>query len=135
MEIEDDKPLTSPDDDDPVEREVNVFLAKDLASKLYVSFPLARDCGYLETLTIPHSYVLQYPLRPSYRPLETPSAARLKPKHQIVELEFDVDVEDEHYDDDVEPPKRITKHKLESKRVSPLTQYAVGLMRNGRWAR
>ncbi|KAI3925104.1 hypothetical protein MKW98_009754 [Papaver atlanticum] len=98
--------------DDEVVREIDVFFN-----------PSAIDADT-------QLYVLQYPLRPSWRPYDMDQKCqkvRFKPKEVQVEIDLSLDL-DENYDDNVDDHLRITKQTLVSKKV-PLTKgCAVGVL-------
>ncbi|RZC62986.1 hypothetical protein C5167_024733 [Papaver somniferum] len=100
------------DEEDEVVREIDVFFNPS---------PLDADTQL---------YVLQYPLRPSWRPYEMDQKCqkvRFKPKEVKVEIDLSLDL-DENYDDNVDDHLRITKQTLVSKKV-PLTKgCAVGVL-------
>ncbi|ELT95950.1 hypothetical protein CAPTEDRAFT_186672 [Capitella teleta] len=66
------------DEDDPVVEEIDVFLSKQLASQLYL---------------------IQYPLRPVYRPFtnRVVEFARCKPQQQKLELSLELDTQSNNY--------------------------------------
>ncbi|GLE04032.1 hypothetical protein PINS_up012943 [Pythium insidiosum] len=98
-------------DDDPVVCEIPVHLAENLRRNLYM---------------------VQFPLRPAYRPMPTaPRAARLKPEHRILQLDYDVDQKSEHFDADAEDYLKQKYLRLQSAAVPPLSNYAVGVFRQG----
>ncbi|KAJ0407137.1 hypothetical protein ATCC90586_005701 [Pythium insidiosum] len=98
-------------DEDPVVCEIPVHLAENLRRNLYM---------------------VQFPLRPAYRPMPTaPRAARLKPEHRILQLDYDVDQKSEHYDADAEDYLKQKYLRLQSAAVPPLSNYAVGVFRQG----
>ncbi|XP_074475600.1 DNA-directed RNA polymerase III subunit RPC5 [Sebastes fasciatus] len=70
--------MASGDDDDPIIEEIDVYLAKSLADKLYL---------------------LQYPVRPSTMTYDDVNhlSAKIKPKQQRVELEMAVDTQSPNY--------------------------------------
>ncbi|KAI3841046.1 hypothetical protein MKX03_018277 [Papaver bracteatum] len=99
------------DEDDEVVREIDVFFKPS---------PIDVDTQL---------YVLQYPLRPSWRPydMEKCQEVRVKPKKVQVEIDLSLDM-DENYDVGVEEHLRITKQTLLSQKV-PLTRgCAVGVL-------
>eukprot|EP00038_Savillea_parva_P002226 m.111919 g.111919 ORF g.111919 m.111919 type:complete len:632 (+) comp10768_c0_seq3:44-1939(+) len=65
------------DEDDPVVRELPVYLSLELARQLYL---------------------LQYPLRPADTPYPGAPSARIKPDQQRIELAFSLDTAGENYD-------------------------------------
>ncbi|XP_077481807.1 DNA-directed RNA polymerase III subunit RPC5 [Stigmatopora argus] len=70
--------MASGDDDDPIIEEIDVYLAKSLAEKLYL---------------------LQYPVRPSNMTYDDVNllAAKIKPKQQRVELQMSMDTNSPNY--------------------------------------
>ncbi|XP_026400576.1 DNA-directed RNA polymerase III subunit RPC5-like [Papaver somniferum] len=99
------------DEDDEVVREIDVFFKPS---------PIDVDTQL---------YVLQYPLRPSWRPydMEKCQEVRVKPKKVQVEIDLSLDM-DENYDVGVDEHLRITKQTLLSQKV-PLTRgCAVGVL-------
>lgn len=99
------------DDDDPVVREIPVHLADELRNNLYL---------------------VQFPLRPTYRPMpEPPRRARVKPKNQLMQLDFPVDQRSEHFDQDAEDYIKQKTLRLQSSCVPALSNYAVGVFRQG----
>ncbi|KAL4139311.1 hypothetical protein PRIC2_002808 [Phytophthora ramorum] len=98
-------------DDDPVVREIPVHLADELRHSLYL---------------------VQFPLRPTYRPMpEPPRRARVKPNNQLMQLDFPVDQRSEHFDQDAEEYLKQKHLRLQSSSVPALTNYAVGVFRQG----
>lgn len=99
------------DDDDPIVCEIPVHLSEHLRKNLYVA---------------------QFPLRPAYRPMpNAPRAARLKPEHQILQLDYSVDQRSVHFDSDAEEHLKQKTLRLQSTCVPPLTNYAIGVFRDG----
>ncbi|KAF4322600.1 hypothetical protein BBO99_00003778 [Phytophthora kernoviae] len=99
------------DMDDPVVREIPVHLADGLRENLYM---------------------VQFPLRPTYRPMPTPPhRARIKPNNQLLQLDFPVDQRSEHFDQDAEDYLKQKHLRLESSNVPALTNYTVGVFRQG----
>ncbi|KAI3957684.1 hypothetical protein MKW92_013827 [Papaver armeniacum] len=100
------------DEEDEVVREIDVFFNPS---------PIDADTQL---------YVLQYPLRPSWRPYDMDQKCqkvRFKPKEVQVEIDLSLDL-GENYDDNVDDHLRITKQTLVSKKV-PLTKgCAVGVL-------
>ncbi|KAG6611110.1 DNA-directed RNA polymerase III subunit RPC5-like protein [Phytophthora cinnamomi] len=98
-------------DDDPVVREIPVHLADELRNSLYM---------------------VQFPLRPTYRPMpEPPRRARIKPTNQLLQLDFPVDQRSEHFDQDAEEYLKQKHLRLQSSGVPALSNYAVGVFRQG----
>jgi DNA-directed RNA polymerase-3 subunit RPC5 len=99
-----------PEDDDPIVSEIPVHLAEHLRS---------------------HAFVVQFPLRPAYRPMpQAPRTARMKPEHQILQLDYDVDQRSEHFDTDAEDYLKQKHLRLQSTSVPALTNYAVAARKN-----
>ncbi|KAG1693243.1 hypothetical protein DVH05_023708 [Phytophthora capsici] len=98
-------------DDDPVVREIPVHLSDELRRNLYM---------------------VQFPLRPTYRPMpEPPRRARIKPNNQLMQLDFAVDQRSEHFDQDAEDYLKQKYLRLQSSNVPALSNYAVGVFRQG----
>ncbi|ETI38106.1 hypothetical protein F441_15937 [Phytophthora nicotianae CJ01A1] len=98
-------------DDDPVVREIPVHLADELRQNLYM---------------------VQFPLRPTYRPMpEPPRRARIKPNNQLMQLDFPVDQRSEHFDQDAEDYLKQKHLRLQSSSVPALSNYVVGVFRQG----
>ncbi|RZC67047.1 hypothetical protein C5167_010741 [Papaver somniferum] len=99
------------DEDDEVVREIDVFFKPS---------PIDVDTQL---------YVLQYPLRPSWRPydMEKCQEVRVKPKKVQVEIDLSLDM-DENYDVDVDEHLRITKQTLLSQKVLLTRGCAVGVL-------
>ncbi|KAI3922310.1 hypothetical protein MKX01_005999 [Papaver californicum] len=99
-------------DEDEVVRDIDVFFKPS---------PIDADTQL---------YVLQYPLRPSWRPYDMDQKCqqvRVKPKKVQVEIDLSLEM-DENYDDTVDDHLRITKQTLLSQKV-PLTRgCAVGVL-------
>uniref|UniRef100_A0AAV1ULX9 DNA-directed RNA polymerase III subunit RPC5 n=1 Tax=Peronospora matthiolae TaxID=2874970 RepID=A0AAV1ULX9_9STRA len=97
--------------DDPVVREIPVHLADELRH---------------------HLYMVQFPLRPTYRPMpEPPKAARMKPQNRMMQLDFPVDLRSEHFDQDAEDYLKQKHLRMQSSSVPTLTNYVVGVLRQG----
>ncbi|KAL5704535.1 hypothetical protein ACHQM5_022946 [Ranunculus cassubicifolius] len=76
-------------------------------------------------------YVLQYPLRPSWRPYELDERCkevRIHPKTGNVEVELSLDTSS-NYDQDIADHLRIEKQILSSWRPPLTTSYAVGILK------
>ncbi|KAL5711767.1 hypothetical protein ACHQM5_014009 [Ranunculus cassubicifolius] len=76
-------------------------------------------------------YVLQYPLRPSWRPYEldeTCKEVRIQPQSGKVQVELSLDTST-NYDEDIADTLRIEKQVLSSWRPPLTTSYAVGVLR------
>lgn len=106
MEVDDDDEWE--EEEDVVVREIDVFLK-----------PLLEQNSEL--------YVMQYPLRPSWRPYELGKGStevRMKPRQSEVEVVLSMDVDSENYDKNVAEPLRIQKQMLSSSEASFLNDYA-----------
>ncbi|TMW69325.1 hypothetical protein Poli38472_001481 [Pythium oligandrum] len=98
-------------EDDPIVCEIPVHLAENLRKNVFM---------------------VQFPLRPAYRPMpQAPRAARIKPAHQILQLDYDLDHKSEHFDGDAEDYLKQKHLRLQSSSVPALTNYAVGVFREG----
>ncbi|KAL3658315.1 hypothetical protein V7S43_016702 [Phytophthora oleae] len=76
--------------------------------------------------------MVQFPLRPTYRPMpEPPRRARIKPNNQLMQLDFAVDQRSEHFDQDAEDYLKQKYLRLQSSSVPALSNYAVGVFRQG----
>ncbi|XP_010906545.1 uncharacterized protein [Elaeis guineensis] len=115
------EPMEVDDGEDTVVREIDVF---------FTPAPVDEDtCVRVFLLNL---YVMQYPLRPSWRPYELNERCeevRVKPKQSKIEVDLSLDVDSENYDRDVDEPLRIEKQILSSSKASFATSYAVGLLR------
>jgi hypothetical protein len=113
---------TPDDDDDPVVREIPVYLATELSDVLYLvqhpHFNVARadpDAGGL---------LGEPPL---------PTAARIRPLHGKLELgtAIDTTLDNPHYDADTPDRQRLTEHRSVSSEVVAQTHLAIGALRGG----
>ncbi|KAK9058613.1 hypothetical protein SSX86_023455 [Deinandra increscens subsp. villosa] len=110
MEVDNDQ---QQDEEDQVVREIDVFFTSsiDANSKLYV---------------------LQYPLRPSWRPYELEErceVVRVKPETAEVEMEMSIQAESENFDIDVHDEKAMPKQVLSTAwRPPTANRYAVGIL-------
>jgi DNA-directed RNA polymerase-3 subunit RPC5 len=76
--------------------------------------------------------MIQFPLRPSYRPMPyAPKTARVKPDNQILQLDYEVDQKSEHFDKDAEDYLKQKTLRLQSTTVPHLSNYVVGVFRQG----
>ncbi|GAB9465546.1 hypothetical protein Gpo141_00002952 [Globisporangium polare] len=99
------------EEDDPIVAEIPVHLAEELRKSIYM---------------------VQFPLRPSYRPMpNAPRAARIKPNNNLVQLDYEVDQRSEHFDKDAEDYLKQKYLRLHSSIVPALTNYTVGVFRQG----
>lgn len=60
-----------------------------------------------------------------------PRAARVKPANKLLQLDYDVDQRSEHFDRDAEDYLKQRFLRLQSSSVPALTNYAVGVVRQG----
>ncbi|CAI5740706.1 unnamed protein product [Peronospora destructor] len=98
-------------EEDPVVREIPVHLTNEACRNLFM---------------------VQFPLRPTYRPLpEPPRRARVKPINQMMQLDFAVDQRSGHFDPDAEDYLKQTHLRMQSAHVPALTNYVVGVFRQG----
>eukprot|EP00406_Dinophysis_acuminata_P070283 CAMPEP_0179282852 /NCGR_PEP_ID=MMETSP0797-20121207/37874_1 /TAXON_ID=47934 /ORGANISM="Dinophysis acuminata, Strain DAEP01" /LENGTH=215 /DNA_ID=CAMNT_0020991587 /DNA_START=155 /DNA_END=799 /DNA_ORIENTATION=- len=108
------------DDDDPVVQECDVYLNRMYDPPDFVG----------------HMYVLQYPLRPDYRPYgDQGELEQVELKTNAGRLRFTYRLKQDHnYSDDGVVGDKITqKHVLNSTVVSnPACSYAVGVIHKGR---
>uniref|UniRef100_A0A0E0I9G9 DNA-directed RNA polymerase III subunit RPC5 n=1 Tax=Oryza nivara TaxID=4536 RepID=A0A0E0I9G9_ORYNI len=77
-------------------------------------------------------YVMQYPLRPCWRPYELNEICkevRVKPLSSKVEVDLDINTECENYDPEVPLPSRLTEQTLSSSKAADVADYAVGVLR------
>lgn len=88
---------------------------------------------YLSQEAAPHLYLLQYPLRPTWRPYdrENITEVRYKPKARKLEFEFALSENEiqNYYDDQVEDHSKTVT--LTSTPVLPQTNYAIAVLRSG----
>lgn len=77
------------------------------------------------------SYLTQYPLRPSYRPLSTPVKARFKPQNEQLELDIALDQTSGHFDQSAEDYLQQSHRTFESTKIEKLSHYCVGVYRDG----
>ncbi|XP_024968054.1 DNA-directed RNA polymerase III subunit RPC5 isoform X2 [Cynara cardunculus var. scolymus] len=109
MEIDNEQ---EPDDGDRVVREIDVFITSSVDADSKV-------------------YVLQYPLRQSWRPYELEERCekvRVKPETAEVEVEMSVQVDSENFDADADD-KAMSKQVLSSSwKPPPANGYAVGIL-------
>ncbi|CAL5367223.1 unnamed protein product [Camellia sinensis] len=112
-EVKDDPMEEDDDGRDRVVREIDVFFTPQIDSNTQL-------------------YVMQYPLRPCWRPYELDDRCeevRVKPTSTEVEVDFSIDVDSKNYDTDADPRVRMTKQTLSSSmRPTCATGYAVGVL-------
>ena len=94
--------------EDHVVAELDVFISQTLAQQLYL---------------------LQYPLRPPWRPYDPTqmAGAKFKPKQQRLQMEYAIDTQSTHYDSDstLKTPTQV----LGSTRIDSRTTYCVAALR------
>ncbi|THF94229.1 hypothetical protein TEA_024705 [Camellia sinensis var. sinensis] len=116
-EVKDDPMEEDDDGRDRVVREIDVFFTPQIDSN---------------TQAIRYLYVMQYPLRPCWRPYELDDRCeevRVKPTSTEVEVDLSIDVDSKNYDTDADPRVRMTKQTLSSSmRPTCATGYAVGVL-------
>ncbi|PWA84253.1 SIN-like family protein [Artemisia annua] len=134
LEIVDDHPLQPPDDGvDVVDNGVK-DMEVDNGQKEGDEDEVVREIDVYFNSSVDSDsklYVLQYPLRPSWRPYELEERCeqvRVKPKTSEVEVEMSVQVDSENYDD-VDGDKALPKQVLSSAwQPQTATAYAVGIL-------
>lgn len=107
------EPLESTPGVDRVVREIDVFLTPEVDSETKL-------------------YVLQYPLRPYWRPYnleERCQEVRIKPQMSKVEMDLVIDNDSENYDQDRDEYLQISTQTLSSSKVAMNTSYAIGILR------
>ncbi|XP_002988629.2 DNA-directed RNA polymerase III subunit RPC5 [Selaginella moellendorffii] len=80
-------------------------------------------------------YLLQYPLRPYWRPYELEQrceAVRVKHQHQKLEVDLQVDRFGDNYDDAADDHLRIAKQTLTSTQGNLSTNYAIGILQGNK---
>ncbi|KAL5987745.1 hypothetical protein ACLOJK_035497 [Asimina triloba] len=53
---------------------------------------------------------------------------KVKPKEARIEIDLEINVDDENYDQEVGKPFRIEKQTLSSSKATTMTGYAVGIL-------
>ncbi|XP_058207546.1 uncharacterized protein LOC131320737 [Rhododendron vialii] len=108
-----DETMEEVNDDDRVVREIDVFFTPQIDPSTQL-------------------YVLQYPLRPCWRPYELDERCeevRIKPSRAEVEVDLSIDVNSKNYDTDADPRVMMTKQTLSSSmKPTHATGYAVGVL-------
>lgn len=109
-----DESMASEAEEDEVIREIDVYLTPSIDPNTKL-------------------YVLQYPLRPKWRPYdldEKCEEVRVKPGSSEVEIDLAVDVDSKNYDSDAAPGVKMTKQTLSTSwKPTPFsTGYAVGVL-------
>ncbi|KAG0614812.1 hypothetical protein M758_6G205100 [Ceratodon purpureus] len=107
------EPIESTPGVDRIVREIDVFLTPHVDSETNL-------------------YVLQYPLRPYWRPYnleERCQEVRIKPQMSKFEVDLVIDTDSENYDQDREEHLQISTQTLASSKVAMNTSYAIGVLR------
>lgn len=110
-EVDDDYDDEREEEDDVVVQEIDVYLTAS---------PLADGASL---------YIMQYPLRPSWRPYELSERCEevwVKPKQSQVEVVLSLDVDGQNYDQEV-AALRLQKQTLSSSRTPSISNFAVGI--------
>jgi DNA-directed RNA polymerase-3 subunit RPC5 len=110
------EPMDVDNDDDPVVRELDVYVCNEFAGS-------KTQLG-----------LLQHPLRPPWRPYEynKAKAMRFKPQAKRVEVDFPLDTESRNYNDVIEDFKKIDHFTLRSTLAEERTNLTVGTIRGGK---
>ena len=104
-------------DEDPVVREIDVVLA---------------DWGDpTDDAPRPGLALLQYPIRARERGPEPFDAARIKVRHELLEVDVPATKDGPHVDERAPERMRFDKRTLAATTVAPETNYAVGALRGG----
>lgn len=107
-----------PGDDDRIVRELDVYVCN----------------GELGGGT--QTYLLQFPLRPPWRPYHTDTSGlrnvKLKPKVKKLQCEVPLDTRSRNYNDNVEPTRKISTVTLQSTRLDLRTSFAAGFVEEDR---
>ncbi|XP_054823065.1 uncharacterized protein LOC129321352 [Prosopis cineraria] len=108
-----DDPMDEDSAEDTIVREIDVFFTPSIAADTQL-------------------YVLQYPLRPCWRPYELDDRCeevRLKPDSSEVEVDLSIDIESSNHDKEFASKLKMTKQTLSTSWKPPCTDgYAVGLL-------
>ena len=104
-------------EEDPVVREIDVVLA---------------DWGDpTDDAPRPGLALLQYPIRARERGPEPFDAARIKVRHELLEVDVPATKDGPHVDERAPERMRFDKRTLAATTVAPETNYAVGALRDG----
>ncbi len=76
-------------------------------------------------------YLLQYPMQEIQRRVSPIVGARIKPVNKILEVTRDIDVDGVHYGADASERLRLTSLTHKGTYIPPVTNYAIGIVRNG----
>ncbi|KAL2651484.1 hypothetical protein R1flu_019612 [Riccia fluitans] len=80
-------------------------------------------------------YLLQYPLRPAWRPYgleEQCLEVRVKAAQKKLELDLAIDINSENYDQEAAEHLRITKQTLTSSKIPISASYAIGVLQGNK---
>ena len=104
------------DDDDPVVRELDVYICNEFAGS-------STQLG-----------LLQHPLRPPWRPYDYSKAKgmRFKPKAKRIEVDLPLDTESRNYNDVIEDMKKVNQFTLRSTLTEDRTNLAVATVKGGK---
>ncbi|KAF7148309.1 hypothetical protein RHSIM_Rhsim03G0093700 [Rhododendron simsii] len=126
-----DETMEEVDDDDRVVREIDVFFTPQIDPSTQ-AIQTHKSCPYLHIEIFIRLYVLQFPLRPCWRPYELDERCkevRIKPSRADVEVDLSTDVDSKNYDTNADPRVRMTKQTLSSSmKPTRATSYAVGVL-------
>lgn len=124
--------------DEPVQLDVPM-LDEPVLKEPVVSTPgVDRVVREIDVFLTPHVdpetnlYVLQYPLRPYWRPYnleERCQEVRIKPQLSKFEVDLVLDTDSENYDNGREEHLQIATQTLASSKVAMNTSYAIGILR------
>ncbi|GIL54364.1 hypothetical protein Vafri_9932 [Volvox africanus] len=104
------------DDDDPIVRELDVYVCNEFAGS-------KTQLG-----------LLQHPLRPPWRPYEyhKAKAMRFKPQAKRMEVDLPLDTESRNYNDVIEDMKKVNHFTIRSTLAEERINLAVGTIRGGK---
>lgn len=77
-----------------------------------------------------YRYLLQYPLTPSYRQVPTPTSAKMKPKHQLLEVDVPVPGPP-HLDEEAEGRTNVRTMRMASTGVPAKANTMIGVVHDG----
>ncbi|KAL0332515.1 UNVERIFIED_CONTAM: hypothetical protein Scaly_2153000 [Sesamum calycinum] len=125
MDVEVKPEVKEEEGDDLMETEVEAEPDDAIVREIDVYFTPSIDCNT-------RLYVLQYPLRPLWRPYELDDRCeevRVKPASAEVEVDLAVDVDSKNYDSGAEPRVQMKKQILTSSWKPPhASGYAIGIL-------
>ncbi len=76
-------------------------------------------------------YLLQYPMQERERHVSPIVGARIKPQNKILEVTREIDMDGVHYDKNATERLRLTSLTYKGTYIPPVTNYAIGIVRNG----